>query len=68
MQPVVVSAGSGAALSRLHHAFLIAFRINVASWFLNVFLTAVEFLNVCFFCSGMCIATAGFVQKYQIAV
>ena len=52
MQPVVVSAGGGAALSRLHlilfcicvliiHAFVIAFRITAAS----LSLIAVDFLN-----------------------
>ena len=31
-------------------------------------IAAASFFNVCFLCSAMCIATAGFAQKYQIAV
>ena len=96
MQPVVVSARGGAALSRLHlilfcicvfiiHAFVIVFKTTVASLsfagvdFLNARCVGVVAwlrrciaiawcFNVCFFCSGMCIATAGVVQKYEIAV
>ena len=106
MQPVVVSAGGGAALGRLHlilycrmmcivaaicicvliiHAFVTAFRITAARLSLTAVdllnarcvavvvwrwgcIAATPFLDVCFFCSGMCIDAAGFAQKYEVAV
>ena len=96
MQPIVVSAGGGAGLSRLHfiffcirvliiHVFVIAFRITAASLRLTAVdlvktrcvavvvwrwgcIAAAPFLDVCFFCSGMCIDAAGFAQKYEVAV